>query len=389
MFMNGLRIALVLDRFESSLGGLENWTERLANWLVCRGHDVSVLCFAGTTKNSAVKLHIVDSEGGPLARAAAIAARLSRLSFDIIHDTGTAAQADVFQPQTGSRLVNAKFDLATRTPWRRLRISLSPAFRRWRHEMQTLERRQFADPSRVIAVSQMVRDQIASRYRLDPAGITVIHNGIDNKRFTADRLATLRAPARLKWSLGDAATFLLVANNFDLKGAGTALHALARLRGFASNIRLAIAGGGDVERYSRVANRLGIADQVDFLGKLDQIEEAYAAADVALQPTHYDACSLATLEGLASGLPTITTRSNGAAELITTGKQGIVLDHSSDAEALAKAMERLLEPDLRRGMGLAARALALQHDIDDNYRAVESFYRHALHRRTAGPPQVE
>ena len=204
-----------------------------------------------------MKLHIVDGVGGPLARADAVAAHLSRLSFDIVHDTGTAGQADVFQPQTGSRVVNADFDLATRTPWRRLRISLSPAFRRWRHEIQTLERRQFADPSRVIAVSQMVRDQIASRYGLDPARITVIHNGVDNKRFTADRLATLRAPARLKWSLGDAATFLLVANNFDLKGVGTALHALARLRGFASNIRLAIAGGGDVERYSRVANPAG------------------------------------------------------------------------------------------------------------------------------------
>ncbi len=385
---NGLRIALVIDRFESGLGGLESWTANLANWLVGRGHDVGVLCFAGTTKNSAVRLHIVDGVGGPLARAEVVAAQLSRLSYDIVHDTGTAGQADVFQPQTGSRVINAEFDLATRRPWRRLRISLSPAFRRWRHEMQTLERRQFAKPRRIIAVSRMVRDQIASRYRLDPARITVIYNGVDNKRFTADRLAILRTPARIKWSLGEASTFLLVAHNFDLKGVGTALHALARLRGLAPNIRLAIAGAGDVERYSRLAQRLGIADQVHFLGKLDHIEEAYAAADVALQPTHYDACSLATLEGLASGLPTITTRSNGAAELITTGQHGIVLDHSTDTEALAQAMERLLEPDLRRKMGLAARALALQHDVEDNYRAVEAFYRQALRRRTAGPLQA-
>jgi UDP-glucose:(heptosyl)LPS alpha-1,3-glucosyltransferase len=385
---NGLRIALILDRFESGLGGLESWTANLANWLVRGGHDVSILCFAGTTKNAALKLHIVDGRGGPLARADAVAARLSRLSFDIVHDTGTAGQADVFQPQTGSRVVNAEFDLATRTLWRRLRISLSPAFRRWRHEMQTLERRQFADPRRIIAVSRMVRAQIASRYRLDAAGINVIYNGVDNKRFTADRLATLRAPARIKWSLGDALIFLLVANNFGLKGVGTALHALARLRSLAPTIRLAIAGGGDVERYSRLANRLGIADQVHFLGKLDQIEQAYAAADVALQPTHYDACSLATLEGLASGLPTITTRSNGAAELITTGHHGIVLDQSTDVEALAQAMERLLDPDLRRTMGLAARALALQHDVEDNYRAVEAFYEQTLRGRTARPIQA-
>ena len=384
-----LRIALVLDRFEFSLGGLESWTKGLANWLVRRGHHVSVLCFAGTTKTSTVKLHIVDGEGGPLARAAAVAACLSRLCFDIIHDTGTAAQADVFQPQTGSRVINTEFELATRTPWQRLRIHLSPTFQRWRREMQTLERRQFADPSRLIAVSRMVRDQIASRYGLDADRITVIYNGIDTKRFTADRLATLRAPARTKWSLGEAPTFLLVAHNFDLKGVGMALHALARLRGIAPDTRLAIAGAGDVERYSRLAHRLGIAGEVHFLGKLDQIEEAYAAADVALQPTRYDACSLATLEGLASGLPTITTRSNGAAELITAEKQGIVLEHSTDTEALARAMERLLEPDLRRSMGLAARGLGLQHDVEDNYRAVEAFYRRAVRQRTARSSPTE
>ena len=45
-----LRIALVLDRFESSLGGLESWTEGLAHWLVRRGHEVSVICFAGAAK---------------------------------------------------------------------------------------------------------------------------------------------------------------------------------------------------------------------------------------------------------------------------------------------------------------------------------------------------
>jgi len=386
---DSLRIGLVLDRFEPRLGGLESWTEGLANWLVQRGHNVSVLCFAGTTKNSAVNLHIVHGEGGPLARAAAVAARLSRLSFDIVHDTGTAGEADVFQPQTGSRLVNAEVDLATGTLWPRLRARLSPAFRRWRREIQLLERQQFADPSRIIAVSRMVRDQIASHYGLDAARITVIHNGVDTARFTAERVTPLRVAARTKWSLGDAVIFLLVANNFDLKGVGTALHAFARVSDHTPSIRLAIAGAGDPERYTRQARRLGIADRIHFLGRVDQIEEAYAAADVALQPTRYDACSLATLEGLASGLPTITTRSNGAGEIITSEQQGIVLDNATDIEALAQAMERLLQPDLRRRMGLAARTLGLRHDVEDNYRAVEAFcYRRALRRRTGDPFQV-
>ena len=67
---NSLRIALVLDRFEPSLGGLEIWTEGLANWLVRRGHDVSVLCFVGATKTSGVWIGIVGckADGGHQAR---------------------------------------------------------------------------------------------------------------------------------------------------------------------------------------------------------------------------------------------------------------------------------------------------------------------------------
>jgi UDP-glucose:(heptosyl)LPS alpha-1,3-glucosyltransferase len=382
---DSLRIALVLDRFEPSLGGLESWTEGLAYWLARKGHEVSVLCFAGAAKDSAVSLRIIDGKGGPLARAAAVAARLSQLSFDIVHDTGTAGQADVFQPQTGSRLVNVEFDLAARRPWPRLRSRLSPAFRRWRREMQILERRQFADPSRLIAVSRMVRDQIAARYGLEPAKIAVIHNGIDTKRFAAGRLASLRAAARAKWSLDDAPTYLLVANNFHLKGVDWALHALARLSDSRPDIRLAIAGAGDLESYGALARRLEIAGQVRFLGKLEHVEEAYAAADVALQPTRYDACSLATLEGLASGLPTITTRQNGAGEFIASGQQGFVLDRSNDVAALAQAMKRLLDPDLRQRMGAAARTLGLKRDIEGNYLAVEGFYRKALQRGSAGP----
>jgi hypothetical protein len=64
-------------------------------------------------------------------------------------------------------------------------------------------------------------------------------------------------------------------------------------------------------------------------GWVDDMAPFYAAADLAVQPTFYDACSLATLESLASGLPVVTTRANGGSELLTPGVDGIVLD---DAE---------------------------------------------------------
>ena len=383
-----LSIAIVLDRYDPNCGGLEAWTDGFARWLLQRGHKVTVLCFGEEGGCPGVALRILDGRRGPLARAAKIAEELAGLSFDIVHDMGTGSEADVFQPHTGSRLVNAELEDAALAPWLRIRRKLSPGVRRGRREIGLLERRQFADPSRIIAVSRMVRDQIAARYGLDADRITVIHNGVDTARFSPERLTHFRSQARARWFFGEATVFLLVANNFLLKGLGTALEALARLEAMPGDIRVAVAGAGNIEGFSRLARRLGVDDHVRFLGHVDRIEEAYAAADVSLQPTHYDACSLSTLEGLASGLPTITTRANGAAELMISGEHGIVLDGSTDAEALAAAMRRMLDPDLRRLMGGAARRLGAAHDVAGNYLAVEDFYRLSLARtRTAQGPR--
>ena len=56
----------------------------------------------------------------------------------------------------------------------------------------------------------------------------------------------------------------------------------------------------------------GFPKEIIFAGSTDEPEKYYGAADLLVHPTFYDACSLTVLEALASGLPVITTLSNGA-----------------------------------------------------------------------------
>jgi len=373
-----LRVAMVLERFDPKLGGLESWTEGMARFLLDRGHHVSVVACDGRGSSEGIVLECVGHNPSFVGRAQLIAERLAQRHFDIVHDTGAGFSADVFQPQTGSRLVNADLDIAA-LPWRRwLRAKLAPSARRWRRDLAALERCQFIDPERIIAVSDMVRRQIAERFGLDGARITVIHNGIDTARFDPARLAERREVARQRWGFTAATVFLLVANNFRLKGVAVAVRALARLANALPHARLAVAGSGDATAYRQLAHRLGVADRVAFLGHLPDITDAYAAADIAIQPTHYDACSLSTLEGLASGLPTITTATNGAGELITEGREGMVLPRSTDHASLAAAMARLAGLTDRACMGADARHLAVAHDVARNHARVEEFYWHRL-----------
>jgi glycosyltransferase involved in cell wall biosynthesis len=68
----------------------------------------------------------------------------------------------------------------------------------------------------------------------------------------------------------------------------------------------------------------------------------------------------------------ITTAMDGASELIADSQSGFVLPDPEDVPALAAQMRRLLDPATRRGIGAAARDVALRHDARDNFRGVET-----------------
>ena len=77
------------------------------------------------------------------------------------------------------------------------------------------------------------------------------------------------------------------------------------------------------------------------------MRNCYFAADFFVHPTFYDPCSLVVLEALACGLPVITTRYNGAAEVLHPPREGFVIDDPHDLDQLAGAMKQLLDPARR------------------------------------------
>ncbi|MCH8992530.1 MAG: glycosyltransferase family 4 protein, partial [Acidobacteria bacterium] len=109
----------------------------------------------------------------------------------------------------------------------------------------------------------------------------------------------------------------------------------------------------------------------------------YAAADIYVHPTYYDPCSLVVLEALASGLPVVTSRFNGAGELLTPGVEGDLIDDPGDAQALCRCLEPMLETPRRRMMGAAARKLALAHTFERNCDEIVAMYEEIVAQRRA------
>ena len=373
-----MRIALVIDSFDPLHGGLAQWTAEFAGYLVEQGHEVEVVAFEAAAGHglAGAAIHLLPSAAGELARARAVArhfaARPAAARPDVVHDTGTSWSGDVFHPQTGSRLLSLRQEVASFGPLRRLRGTVSPKMIWRRHRMVRLERLQAVQALRIVAVSRQVRDLLAGRHGVSHARITVVPNGVNTAHFARERLAPLREEARRALGAEPGCTlFLAAAYNPHLKGLARTLRALGRLAASGAQVKLVVAGPQADAHWLRLVEAEGLAGRVAMLGPVAAMDRLFAAADAFVHPTRWDACSRATLEAMAAGLPTITTAADGASELMEDGRTAFILPRGC-ADALAERMRALLDPLLRARLGAAAAAAVARCSQVANFRGVEA-----------------
>jgi UDP-glucose:(heptosyl)LPS alpha-1,3-glucosyltransferase len=367
-----LRVGLITEEFNPAGGGAERWTAQFAGHLLNAGHEVHVIAFRSNAPLPGLKLHMLPDPGNLYERAKTVEAAVSELGPMVLHDSGTGWSAHVFQPQTGSRLLSMEQEIRSHTRLRRLRAAISPPLNLRRMRMSRIESRAAAGAWRIIAVSRRLRGLLAARHDVDARRIVVIPNGVDTARFAPDRLAPFRAAQRAALGVADELLCLMVAHNLRLKGFDTALRALGLLHGKGLPVRLAVAGGVPDRLWRQLVQRMGLAGIVALHGDVNEIERFYAAADLLVHPTRWDACSLATIEAMACGLPVITTTVNGAADLITDGTDGYVISDPEDHVTLAERIAALRDPGQRARIGKAARLASASADIRANCAAVEA-----------------
>ena len=146
------------------------------------------------------------------------------------------------------------------------------------------------------------------------------------------------------------------------------------------NWRLVLLGKGKWKRYLQFASK-DDQKKITHLEPIDKIEKLYAAADFFVLPSIYEPFGNANLEALASGLPIITTRHCGAAEIITPKKEGIILEDPSDSKAIADAIDYLMDSKIREPMGQSARLLAEKFTHERNASEMLQIYQKLIEHK--------
>ena len=364
-----MRVGLVVERFEPAGGGVEYAVWNVARELVRAGDEVHV--YARRAQAAAgVQLHRlpVPEFWQPLRVGSfALQARreLERHPCDVVHSFSRTLYQDVFHAGGGSHADYMRQVYGKRGA--RLR-RLSP-----RHALQlALERRIFSDSRSIIqCVSTMVRDEIAARFAIPFNRMPVIPYGVDLERFAPGPSAHARSALRSEWRAGDSPVWLFAGSGWRRKGLDTALAALADPR--AAEHQLWVAGRDRTSPWRSLAEKLGVAERVHFLGLRADLERVLAACDGLLLPTRYDAFGMVCLEAAAAARPVIVSDRAGAAELLEGG--GLIVPEAEDPRGFAAAMETLSEPEARERMGETAREISLQYDWSEQVARLRNLYR--------------
>ena len=202
--------------------------------------------------------------------------------------------------------------------------------------------------ARIVGCSEGVRQSLL-RLGMPAERTVAISNGIRLEPFemAEDHPFEQRVPG-----------LVMAARFAGQKDHATLLHALALLRQRSQGALrppLLLAGGGG-ERHQRaarrLAERLGLLDQVQFLGFHPRVPELLMQYQIAVLSSHYEGMPLSLVEGMAAGCVALGSAVPGIQELIQDGVTGRLVPHA-DPRAMADAIEALLR-DTPAAAALAA-----------------------------------
>jgi UDP-glucose:(heptosyl)LPS alpha-1,3-glucosyltransferase len=376
-------IAFCYENVLPSRGGCETYIADLARRLVADGHEVHLYASRWDAAALPPEMHyhaLAVPTGPRFLRPWRFGWACERALRGATHDISLGFDKtwgqDVLYPQGGLHAASAAYNLnkyAGRLTRQLAGLVRSLDIAHW--SFSRLERKQYLGPRPPLIVvnSEMVRGHFQRFLSISAQSLRVVRSAIDPDRFMEHD----RPKRRVEETVA-----LFAAMNYRLKGLEPLLHAVALLPA-AAPLRLLVVGNPKTGPWERLAHRLGIAHRVLFAGHCADMRNAYFAADLLVHPTFYDPCSLVVLEALACGLPVVTTRCNGAAELLDPPNEGYVIANPHQHARLAWALTQLLDPARRAACTQAARKAAMAWTFEQHYRQLLEVFAEAAERKRA------
>jgi len=358
------RIAIWTASYLPQLGGLEWSAYRLVRSLARMGHEPLFITRARTTDNSAPSdVQEVRFPGATVKEWTGISGNwilANRGRFDVLHTIDCFYQAVdeqlAFLSASGLPTV-MKIPTQGYIP----RLINTP-------QRQSL----FSDISAFVALNAGIREELLS-VGIDLEKVHAIPNGVDTHEFAPTKDRNL---ARRILDLPPSGLLILYMGRFVRRKRLDVL--LSAMRSFSPEVKLVLVGSGFGQRDSveeEVVAQAKDTSNIILRGPTNSQVAYYQACDVHVLVSEREGLANSVLEGMSCSLPTVVTDIPGLSDVVTSGKEGLVVP-VGDVEATVGAVDNLLShPDLRRQFGMSARQKVLaRYEVSKIAEEYESVY---------------
>lgn len=352
-----MRILMVV---RPAVGGMKQCVLLLARGMAEDGHEVEIACPPGAEVGTearalGVPVHDIDLVDPvrpvrDLRCTLALVSLVRRGRYDVVHMHG-------FKAALVGRLGAALGGCRTRVVTVHNHILYRDISSAKKLVHRVLERSLAPLATRIVAVSESIRDELVAEYAIDPARVIAIHNGIDLAPFLA---LPDRGAARESLGLSADALVIGTAGRFaEQKGLRYLMEAAPEV---AEGRDVVFYVGGDGPLRDDLVARAaatGLGDRIRFPGFVRDVPALLAAIDVYVQPSLSEGLSIALIEAMAAAVPIVATTAGGSPEIVVDGVTGFLVPPAEPAP-LATALVTLADDAaLRRRFAEAARERAL------------------------------
>lgn len=198
----------------------------------------------------------------------------------------------------------------------------------------------------ITAVSKLVAQEL-KEYGLDPKDVVVIGNGVNEKVFTPT-----------KYKIGDDRYILYTGRLAHRKGLFDLIECGKYICKKYPDVSFILTGKGPLlGKLQEKVKELELNEKFIFTGYVDKnkLIQLYQNATIYILPSHYEGLPTVLLEAMSCGLPVVATAVSGNLEVVSSGKNGILVPQKSPKE-MADAISMLLDDDkMRKELGKNAR----------------------------------
>ncbi len=155
------------------------------------------------------------------------------------------------------------------------------------------------------------------------------------------------------------------------KGVDTVIEAIPRIRVRVPNIRYVVIGeGSDLDRHRNLANRLGVAAHVNFLGSVDEatLRSYYKACDLFVLPSAQEGFGIVFLEAMHYKKPIIAANSGGTPEVVKDQETGMLVEYGNVEQLTAAIIALCTNQPERERMGAAGRRRLQENFTFDHFK---------------------